>query len=160
MIKKFNASQDKIVVKGVYNAGMYKGLMQNLQSAVAAGKAPALVQIGWSYREYFSNNFSYVEPKSVIEKHFPEDSKYLEEKFLGNILNLAVNNNGSQVGLPYSLSVPVLYLNMDILNAAGVKPDELTSWEAVAEALRKLKKLLVNKDCISLKIRITGMFKR
>ncbi len=139
LIKKFNASQDKIVVKGVYNAGMYKGLMQNLQSAAAAGKAPALVQIGWSYREYFSNNFSYVEPKSVIEKHFPDDSKYLEEKFLGNILNLAVNNDGSQVGLPYSLSVPVLYLNMDMLNAAGVNPDELTSWEAVAEASKKIK---------------------
>ena len=63
--------------------------MQNLQSAVAAGKAPALVQIGWSYREYFSNNFSYVEPKSIIEKHFPEDEKYLEEKFLGNILEFS-----------------------------------------------------------------------
>ena len=139
LIEKFNASQDKIVVKGVYNAGMYQGLMQNLQSAAAAGKSPALVQIGWSYREYFSNNFSYVEPKSIIEKHFPDDKKYLEEKFLGNILDLAVNNDGSQVGLPYSLSVPILYLNMDILNAAGVKPDELTSWEAVAEASKKIK---------------------
>lgn len=70
--------------------GMYQGLMQNLQSAVAAGKAPALVQIGWSYREYFSNNFSYVEPQSIIEKHFPDDKNYLEEKFLNNILELAV----------------------------------------------------------------------
>ena len=89
LIEKFNASQDKIVVKGVYNAGMYQGLMQNLQSAVAAGKSPALVQIGWSYREYFSNNFSYVEPQSIIEKHFPDDKKYLEEKFLGNILEFS-----------------------------------------------------------------------
>ena len=139
LIEKFNESQDEIEVKGVYNAGMYQGLMQNLQSAVAAGNSPALVQIGWSYREYFSNNFSYVEPQSIIEKHFPEDEKYLEEKFLGNILELAVNNDGSQVGLPYSLSVPVLYLNMDILNAAGVNPDELTSWEAVADASKKIK---------------------
>ena len=63
LIEKFNESQDKIVVKGVYNSGMYQGLMQNLQSAAAAGKSPALVQIGWSYREYFSNNFNYVEPQ-------------------------------------------------------------------------------------------------
>lgn len=138
LIEKFNTSQDKIVVKGVYNAGMYQGLMQNLQSAVAAGKSPALVQIGWSYREYFSNNFSYVEPQSIIEKHFPDDKNYLEEKFLNNILELAVNNDGSQVGLPYSLSVPVLYLNMDILNEAGVKPEDLTTWEAVAEASKKI----------------------
>ena len=82
LIEKFNASQDKIEVKGVYNAGMYQGLMQNLQSAVAAGKSPALVQIGWSYREYFSNNFSYVEPQSIIEKHFPEDKKVFRRKVL------------------------------------------------------------------------------
>lgn len=141
LIKKFNASQDKIVVKGVYNAGMYQGLMKNLQSAVAAGKSPSLVQIGWSYKEYFSNNFAYVEPQTIIDQNFPNDKNYIKDKFLGNILNLAVNNNGSQVGLPYSLSVPVLYLNMDILDKAGINPDDLTTWEAVATAADKITKV-------------------
>lgn len=138
LINKFNASQDKIVVKGVYNAGSYQGLMKNLQSAVAAGKSPALVQIGWSYREYFSNNFKYVEPQTIIDKYYPNDKNFLKEKYLSNILNLAVNNKGSQVGLPYSLSVPVLYLNMDILNKAGINPDDLKTWEAVAKASEKI----------------------
>lgn len=138
LINQFNESQDKIVVKGVYNPGMYQGLMQNLQSAVAAGNSPAVVQIGWSYREYFSNNFQYTEPQTIIEKYFPDDKDYVKEKFLDNVLELAVNNDGSQVGLPYSLSVPILYLNMDILNEAGIKTSELNTWEEVAKASEKI----------------------
>ncbi|WP_339163929.1 ABC transporter substrate-binding protein [Siminovitchia sp. FSL W7-1587] len=138
LINQFNESQDKIVVKGVYNPGMYQGLMQNLQSAVAAGNSPAVVQIGWSYREYFSNNFQYTEPQTIIEKYFPYDKDYVKEKFLDNVLELAVNNDGSQVGLPYSLSVPILYLNMDILNEAGIKTSELNTWEEVAKASEKI----------------------
>jgi multiple sugar transport system substrate-binding protein/sn-glycerol 3-phosphate transport system substrate-binding protein len=138
LINKFNASQNKIVVKGVYNAGMYQGLMKNLQSAAAAGKSPAIVQIGWSYREYFSNNFKYVDPQTIIDKYYPNDKNYLKEKFANNILNLAVNNKGALVGLPYSLSVPVLYLNMDILNKAGINPNDLKTWEDVAKASEKI----------------------
>ena len=137
LVKEFNASQDEIVVEPRYNSGMYQGLMQNLQAEVAAGNAPALVQIGWSYREYFSNNFSYIDPQEII-KNSPDDEGYLAEKFLPNVLALAENNEGSQVGLPYSLSTPILYLNMDILNEAGVSPEDLTSWEAVKEAAKTI----------------------
>ncbi|MBP2076878.1 extracellular solute-binding protein [Oceanobacillus polygoni] len=137
LVKEFNESQDEIIVEPRYNSGMYQGLMQNLQAEAAAGNAPALVQIGWSYREYFSNNFHFIEPQEII-KNISEDEGYLEEKFLPNVLALAENNDGSQVGLPYSLSTPILYLNMDILNEAGVSPEDLTSWEAVKEAAKTI----------------------
>lgn len=138
LVEEFNASQDEIVVEATFNEGMYQGLMQNLQTAVASGDAPALVQIGWSYREYFANNFEYTEPQTVIEEYFPDDSEYLSTKFAENIFALGTGNDGRQVGTPYSLSVPVLYLNMDILNEAGVNPDDLTTWEAVEEAAKTI----------------------
>lgn len=134
LVDEFNASQDEVIVKAVYNDGMYQGLMQNLQTSVASGEQPALVQIGWSYREYFANNFAYTEPQEIIADYFPEDENYLNEKFESNILELAVSNEGTQVGLPYSLSVPVLHVNTEILEEAGVDIEDLTTWEAVREA--------------------------
>lgn len=138
LVETFNASQDEVEVVQVYNSGMYQGIMQNLQSSVAAGNSPALVQIGWSYREYFANNFGFTEPQTIIDNSFADDATYLSDKFSENIFALATGNDGSQVGLPYSLSIPVLYLNMDILNEAGVDPASLTSWEAVREAANQV----------------------
>lgn len=134
LVEAFNASQDEVEVTQVYNSGMYQGLMQNLQTSAAAGSTPAIVQIGWSYREYFANNFGFTEPQTIVDQAFPDDANYIGEKFAENIHALATTNDGLQAGLPYSLSVPVLYLNMDILNEAGVEPESLTTWEAVREA--------------------------
>lgn len=128
LAEEFNSSQDEVIVKAVFNEGMYQGIMQNLQTSAAAGDTPALIQIGWSYREYFANNFNFIEPSVYGEENF------FTEKFEDNVYALATANDGAQVGTPYSLSVPVLYLNMDILEEAGINPDDLTTWEAVREA--------------------------
>lgn len=138
LVDAFNASQDEVEVTPVYNSGMYQGIMQNLQTSAAAGATPALVQIGWSYREYFVNNFGFTEPQAVIDQAFPDDVSYLSEKFAENIYALATTNDGMQAGLPYSLSVPVLYVNMDILKEAGVDAESLTSWEAVRAAAKQI----------------------
>lgn len=62
LVRQFNESNDHIEVVAKYNPDMYKGLMQNLQAEAAAGNSPALVQIGWAFLDYFSNNFSYTSP--------------------------------------------------------------------------------------------------
>lgn len=131
LVDGFNSSQDEIEVIAKYNPDMYKGLMQNLQAEAAAGKSPAVVQVGWSFIEYFSNNFSYSSPVDVVENHFPEDKDYLSENFLENILDLAQNEGGDQVGIPYSLSTPVLYINKDILKEAGLNEEGPETWEEV-----------------------------
>lgn len=128
LAEEFNNSQDEVIVEPVFNEGMYQGIMQNLQTSAAAGDTPALIQIGWSYREYFANNFNFIDPSVYGEESF------FTEKFEDNIYTLATTNDGAQVGTPYSLSVPVLYLNIDILEEAGINPDDLTTWEAVREA--------------------------
>ena len=57
LVNKFNEENDHIQVVAKYNPDMYKGLMQNLQAEATTGNTPALVQIGWAFLEYFSNNF-------------------------------------------------------------------------------------------------------
>lgn len=139
LVKKFNESNDHIEVVAKYNPDMYKGLMQNLQAEAAAGNSPAVVQIGWAFLDYFSNNFSYVSPQEAIDKYDQEDKTFLQDKFLPNVLNLAVNSDGDQVGIPYSLSNPVLYINKDLLREAGLDENGPSTWQEVSEFAKTVK---------------------
>lgn len=133
LVENFNATNDHIEVVAKYNPDMYKGLMQNLQAEAATGNYPALVQIGWAFLDYFSNNFAYVTPQDAIDAYDAEDETFLQDKFLPNVLGLAVNSEGEQVGIPYSLSTPVLFINRDILREAGLSEAGPATWEEVAE---------------------------
>ncbi|MFJ8260356.1 ABC transporter substrate-binding protein [Rummeliibacillus sp. NPDC094406] len=139
LVKEFNAQSDTTEVVAKYNPDMYKGLMQNLQAEVAAGKTPAVVQVGWSFLDYFSNNFNYVSPQDVIDKNYPEDKTFLQDHFLENVMNLAKNSDGKQVGVPYSLSSPVLYINRDLLEKAGLDKNGPKTWEEVKEFSKVIK---------------------
>lgn len=139
LVQKFNESNDHIEVTAKYNPDMYKGLMQNLQAEAATGNYPAVVQIGWAFLDYFSNNFSYTSSQDAIDKFDSEDSTFLSDNFLPNVLNLAVNSKGDQVGIPYSLSNPVLYINKDLLKEAGISEDGPTTWEEVEQFAKAVK---------------------
>lgn len=139
LVDDFNAQSDTVEVVAKYNPDMYKGLMQNLQAEAAAGNAPAVVQVGWSFLNYFSDNFDYVSPQTVIDQHFSDDKTFLQDKFLPNVLDLAKNIDGEQVGIPYSLSSPVLYINRDILKEAGLDENGPQTWEEVSEFSKVIK---------------------
>ena len=139
LVKNFNENNDHIEVIAKYNPDMYKGLMQNLQAESAAGNTPALVQIGWAFVDYFSNNFAYVSPQDAIDTYDSGDSTFLTDNFLPNILDLAVNSSGDQVGIPYSLSTPVLYVNTDLLAEAGVTNTKPQTWQEVQEFAEQVK---------------------
>lgn len=139
LVKEFNAQSKDVEVVARYNPDMYKGLMQNLQAEVATGKSPAVVQIGWAFLDYFSNNFKYAEPQKIVDAGFPEDKTFLQDKFLPNVLGLAKNSKGSQVGIPYSLSTPVLYINKDILRQAGLDENGPKTWEELIQFSNTIK---------------------
>ena len=131
LVKNFNENNDHIEVVAKYNPDMYKGLMQNLQAEAATGNTPALVQIGWAFLDYFSNNFSYTSPQEIIDQYDASDKTFLTDNFQPNVLDLAVNSDGVQVGIPYSLSSPVLYINRDLLKEAGLSEEGPKTWEEV-----------------------------
>ena len=56
---------------------MYKGLTQNLQAAIASGKNPDVVQMGWSYLNYAAENFKYTDLNSMLAKEVPGDKDFL-----------------------------------------------------------------------------------
>lgn len=139
LVDEFNAQSDTTEVVAKFNPDMYKGLMQNLQAEAASGNTPAVVQIGWSFLDYFSGNFEFVSPQEVIDEHFPDDATFLDDYFLDNVMSLAVNSEGEQVGIPYSLSNPVLYINKDLLKEAGLNENGPQTWQEVKEFSKTIK---------------------
>lgn len=89
--------------------------------------------------DYFSNNFEYTTPQEAIDKFDSEDKNFLSDNFLPNVLNLAVNSDGVQVGIPYSLSNPVLFINRDLLKEAGLSEEGPKTWEEVKQFAETVK---------------------
>ncbi|MBM6690549.1 ABC transporter substrate-binding protein [Fusobacterium mortiferum] len=139
LIADFNAKNSDIKIIEKFNPDMYKGLTQNLQVAIASKKYPAIVQMGYSYLNYADSNFEYTTPQEIVDKYFPEDTKYFEKHFLNNVLELG-QVNGKQVGIPYSISNPIMYVNADLFKEAGLDPNNLPkTWTEVVEAARTIK---------------------
>ncbi|MFC6176179.1 ABC transporter substrate-binding protein [Companilactobacillus huachuanensis] len=137
LVKKFNDTHKNIKVTAKYNPDMYKGLMQNLQSAQASGKVPDITQVGWAYDNYFASNFKYMTPTDAAKK-FDGNNKFIDGNFTKRTLSFAKDSKGKLVGLPYSLSTPVLFINKDILSKYNIKEDSLSTWEGIKEASKKI----------------------
>jgi multiple sugar transport system substrate-binding protein len=140
LVEQFNKENPDVEVVEKYNPDMYKGLTQNLQAAMASGKNPDVVQMGYSYLNYAGENLKYANIPDIIAKQSPEDKTYLQDNFLPNILALATTDDGKQIGLPYSVSVPVLYYNPDIFKQAGLDPNQPPrTWQEVIQYAKAIK---------------------
>ncbi len=146
LVKDFNATHPDIEVVEKYNPDMYKGLTQNLQASLASGKNPDVVQMGYSYLNYAAENFAYVDIPKMVEKVAPNDKEYLGKTFSPNMLQLAKTDDGKQIGLPYSVSVPVIYYNPEIFKQAGLDPEKgPKTWKEVVEYSAKITQTTGNK---------------
>lgn len=138
LVKDFNEKHPDIEVVEKYNPDMYKGLTQNLQAAIASGKNPDVVQMGWSYLNYAAENLKYQDINESFES--AKDPNFLKDNFLPNVLALAQTDDGKQIGVPYSISVPVLYYNPEIFKAAGLDPaNPPKTWDEVKAAAKQIK---------------------
>ncbi len=136
LIEQFEAANPGIQVEPRVQES-YPALVQNLETQIAAGNPPALVQIGWPYLDYVYNNLPYVSVDTLVETWGGDE--YLAQ-FPQNILDLTVIG-GSRVGMAYSLSNPVVYYNADMFIAAGLDPENPPStwegWLEIAPALQE-----------------------
>jgi len=102
LIETFNKENPDIEVVEKFNPDMYKGLTQNLQAAMASGKNPDVVQMGYSYLNYAGENLKYDDIQELINTQMPEDKNFIQDNFLPNIISLATTDDGKQIGVPYS----------------------------------------------------------
>jgi len=147
MVAEFNATNGKnITVVDKYIPDVYTGVAQNLQASLAAGIYPGVVQVGYVYLNYFAENFpQFTDPKTIVEKYAPEDAGFLEENYSEAVLALGTSINGRTLGLPYSVSTPLMYYNADLFREAGLDPENPPkTWDEVRAAAEAIKEATGN----------------
>ncbi len=138
LVADFNKNHPNIEVVEKYNPDMYKGLTQNLQAAMASGKNPDVVQMGYSFLNYAAENFKYTDLNEAFKN--AGDANFMKDNYLPNVLELAQTEDGKQIGLPYSVSVPVLFYNPEIFKQAGLDPENPPkTWTEVTAAAKTIK---------------------
>ncbi len=137
IVAAFQGQNPSITVAERFQQNAYTGLLENLQTSLAAGNPPDVAQIGYLYLDYVRANFPYT-PADELDETF-SDGTFLSN-FPENVLDLG-QPVGVQLGLPYAISNPITYYNADMLAQAGLDPaDPPTTWDewlAVSQTIKE-----------------------
>lgn len=132
LVKKFNESQDKIVVESEYQ-GTYDELHSKVQAAYVAGNAPEVTENEIASMGVFARGGM---TRDLTD--FVDDDLKLDDFNKGLMGNSYVD--GKLYGLPYLRSTPVLYKNVDMLKAAGLDPEGPRDFKELEEYTKALRK--------------------
>eukprot|EP00873_Tetraselmis_striata_P045724 jgi/Tetstr1/465988/TSEL_010579.t1 len=136
-VEKFNASQDNYVVvashKGNYSETLNAGI-----AAFRAGEQPHILQVFEVGTATMMSAKGAIVP--VYELMENTGKPFDADAYLAAVKGYYTTTDGEMLSLPYNSSTPVLYVNRDALEAAGLDPDmDLSTWEQVGTALDALK---------------------
>ncbi|BBI35477.1 ABC transporter substrate-binding protein [Cohnella abietis] len=129
LINEFNASQQEVIVKGIVQAD-YTETEQKLQAAIAAGKVPAAVlasNVDWARKGYFA-------PLDELMAEYPD---YNKEDFVQTFMTQG-QVDGKQYFVPMYGTTQVMYYRKDLFEKAGIKAEEVKTWEDLAAAAAKM----------------------
>ncbi len=137
IVEEFNKVQSDVHVKLVYT-GKYRDTAQKVSSAIAAGALPnaGLIPAGpiftGPYNNYTIYNFVKNDPDLNISDFYKVALDYATYK-------------GKLAGLPYNISVPVLYYNKELMKKAGLDPNTPPdTWDELLSFAKKITKDINN----------------
>lgn len=133
----YNKSQNDFIVKPVYK-GNYVETLTSFAAAFRAGKPPAIVQI------FEVGTAIMLSPKGVIkpldELMLEQGLKLPKEDFIPSIREF-YSKDGQLMALPFNLSAPILYYNLDLLAKVGYSSANFPkTWDEMEVLAQKLKK--------------------
>lgn len=134
---EFNQSQKKYFVKPVYK-GNYVETLTSFAAAFRAHQPPAMVQIFEVGTAIMHSTPGAIKP--VDELMHEQGISLPKADFIPSIREF-YSKNGQLMALPFNLSVPTLYYNMDVLAKIGYAPVNFPrTWEEMEVLAQKLKK--------------------
>ena len=129
LIDKFNASQGEVIVKPVVQAD-YNETGQKLQAAIASGTVPAAVlssNVEWAKKGYYAQ----------LDDLIAGQSDFNKEDVIQTFLDQG-KVDGKQYFLPMYGTTQVMYYRKDAFEKSGIKPEDVTTWEALGKAAEKM----------------------
>ncbi|CAM3304565.1 ABC transporter substrate-binding protein [Brevibacillus invocatus] len=130
MVKKFNETHKDIVVKAAYQGNYYENHSKVL-AAVSAGNQPDVTMVEVGSIGAFAD-------AKVLEDLGPYTNG-AESKYIPGLLGNSYWKD-KLYAIPFNRSTPLLYLNRDMLKAAGLDPEGPKTWEELREFSKALTK--------------------
>ncbi|MCX8227066.1 MAG: sn-glycerol-3-phosphate ABC transporter substrate-binding protein UgpB [Sulfitobacter sp.] len=136
-VEDFNASQDEFTVvashKGNYSETLNAGI-----AAFRAGEQPEILMVFEVGTATMMSAKGAV--RSVTEVMEASGADFDPDAYIGAVKGYYTSTDGEMLSLPFNASTPVLWVNRDAFEAAGVDPDtDLSTWQNVGEVLTQLK---------------------
>lgn len=130
MVKKFNESQSNIKVNASYQGDYYENHSKVL-AAVAANNQPDVTMVEVGSIGAFAD-------AKVLEDLGPY-ANGAESKYIPGLLGNSYWND-KLYAIPFNRSTPLLYVNRDMLKAAGLDPNGPKTWEELRQYANTLTK--------------------
>ncbi len=136
-VEEFNASQSDYVVvqshKGNYSETLNSGI-----AAFRAGEHPHILMVFEVGTATMMSAQGATRP--VFEVMAQSGAEFDPSAYIGSVKGYYTTTDGEMLSLPFNSSTPVLWVNRDAFEAAGVDPDtDLSTWQNVDRTLDALK---------------------
>ena len=118
LIKAFNDKGTGVTVVSRQDGTTYETITQKAMSAIAAGRGPAMMTTGWKLGDFARRTLGAQDFRQIFGT---DRTEALLAKFRPQVRPLAAIG-GVPIGLPWSMSTPVLYINQALWTAAGLDP--------------------------------------
>jgi sn-glycerol 3-phosphate transport system substrate-binding protein len=133
----FNRSQNEFTLKPVYK-GNYVETLTSFAAAFRAGEAPAIVQIFEVGTAIMLSPKGVIKPVDVLMQE--QGMSLPKDEFIQSVREF-YSRDGQLMAMPFNLSAPVLYYNLDILAKVGYsKTNFPRTWDEMEVLAEKLKK--------------------
>lgn len=116
LVEAFNAKQLGVAVTNRFD-GDYQQATAKALASIAAGRPPALMTTGWKFGYYAKRTLGARDLRALDAAK----AGAMLARFKPSVHSL-VTVDGSLIGLPWGMSTPITYVNMDLWRAAGLDP--------------------------------------
>ena len=118
VIRAFNDKASGVTVVSRQDGTTYEAITQKAMSSIAAGRGPSLMTTGWKLGDFARRTLGAQDFRQIFGA---ERTEALLAKFRPQVRPLAAIG-GVPIGLPWSMSTPVVYINQTLWTAAGLDP--------------------------------------
>jgi sn-glycerol 3-phosphate transport system substrate-binding protein len=136
MIDRFNASQDEVVVRPVYQ-GSPEDLMTKLMASTGSGQVPAIAEMMETYIQRLVDS-GFVAPVQDFVDRENYDLSDLDERAVQSY-----TVRGKLWGVPFCVDIPLLYYNKLVFKEVGLDPERPPQ---TLEELRQYSQKILKRD--------------
>ena len=118
VMKAFNDKGTGVTVVSRQDGTTYETITQKAMASIAAGRGPAMMTTGWKLGDFARKTLGAQDFRQIFGA---DRTEALLARFRPQVRPLAAIG-GVPIGLPWSMSTPVLYINQSLWTQAGLDP--------------------------------------